>query len=177
MEREQERKWETERGDKKKEPRKVNNKQKRKKKQSNKDRIEDKRRDMSSPVCVRMCLLSSDGLSNALPHTSHGRRVLSPRGGRDLGEGWRRVAQASWRSESSRSPAEDAAEDRDSPDTDLCSSVSPPLGGEEEFAEVEMRTRDNSDIDKSNGESATDVRHLRLAICCLFLTHFITTHS
>ena len=39
------------------------------------------------PVCVRMCLLSSEGLSNALPHTSHGSSVLSPRGGRDLGDG------------------------------------------------------------------------------------------
>jgi hypothetical protein len=55
---------------------------------------------------------------------------------------------------SSRSPAEDAAEDRDSPETDLRSSVSPPLGGEEEF---EMRTLDSSDMDRSSGESATDV--------------------
>lgn len=105
------------------------------------------------PVCVRMCLLSSEGLSNALPHTSHGSSVLSPRGGRDFGDGWRRAAQASWRSVSSRSPAEDAAEDSDSPDTDLRSSVSPVLGGDEEF---EFSTRDSSDMDRSSGESATE---------------------
>ena len=54
---------------------------------------------------------------------------------------------------SSRSPAEDAAEDSDSPDTDLRSSVSPVLGGEDE---LEMSTRDRSDMDRSSGESATE---------------------
>ena len=113
-------------------------------------------------MCVRMCLLSSEGLSNALPHTSHGSSVLSPRGGRDLGDGWRRAAQASWRSVSSRSPAEDAAEDSDSPDTDLRSSVSPVLGGDDEF---EMSTRDRSDMDRSSGESATEYDSLHCATC------------
>ena len=54
---------------------------------------------------------------------------------------------------SSRSPAEDAAEDSDSPYTDLRSSVSPVLGGEDE---LEMSTRDMSDMDRSSGESATE---------------------
>ena len=58
---------------------------------------------------------------------------------------------------SSRSPAEDAAEDSDSPDTDLRSSVSPVLGGEDE---LEMSTRDRSDMDRSSGESATEYHSL-----------------
>lgn len=53
---------------------------------------------------------------------------------------------------SRRSPAEDAADDSDSPDTDLRSSVSPPLGGEEE-----MKTRDSRDIERSSGESENEV--------------------
>lgn len=38
------------------------------------------------PVCVLICLLSSDGLSNALPQTSHGNNVRSPLAGL-LGDG------------------------------------------------------------------------------------------
>ena len=33
--------------------------------------------DTFSPVCVRKCLLSNEGLSNALPQYSHGSMVLS----------------------------------------------------------------------------------------------------
>lgn len=51
-----------------------------------------------------------------------------------------------------RSPALLAADDDvdDSPDTDLCSS-SPPDGGE-----IGSKTRDNSDIDRSSGDSVCD---------------------
>jgi hypothetical protein len=44
--------------------------------------------------------------------------------------------------------------DEDSPDNDLRSSVSSPLGGEDaDEAEDVPYTLDNSDIDRSNGES------------------------
>lgn len=84
------------------------------------------------------------GRSNALPHTSHGSSARSPRVGRALGDARGMVIDVSI-----RSPALLAADDDvdDSPDTDLCSS-SPPDGGE-----IGSKTRDNSDIDKSNGDS------------------------
>lgn len=44
----------------------------------------------------------------------------------------------------------------DSPDRDLRSSVSRPLGGDDAVDEEEvMRARDSSDMDRSRGESGT----------------------
>lgn len=79
-----------------------------------------------------------------MPHTSHGNRALSPLVGLAFGD-----ARGIVIDESIRSPALLAADDdvNDSPDIDLCSS-SPPDGGE-----IGSRTRDNNDIDKSNGDS------------------------
>jgi hypothetical protein len=81
-----------------------------------------------------MCLLSREGLSKALPQTSQGRRVLSPLGGRALGE-------AIGPRLTSSTPDEDSPEEMDF----LSLSVSP--GGEG------IRARDRSDMLKSSGES------------------------
>jgi len=51
------------------------------------------------------------------------------------------------------SPDKELAED-DSPDSDLRSSVSSPLGGEDaDDAEEVPNARDSNDMDRSNGES------------------------
>jgi hypothetical protein len=50
--------------------------------------------------------------------------------------------------------------------------VSPPLGGEEEF---EMRTRDSSDMDRSSGESATDVTVRNMVISAMLLVYLLLT--
>jgi hypothetical protein len=88
--------------------------------------------DVLLPVCVLMCLLSSEGLSKALLQTPHGSRVLSL--GLALGVGT--LA-------SGRSPCELAAEL--SPETDLRSSSAD--GGEP------LKARESSDIERSRGES------------------------
>lgn len=94
---------------------------------------------MQLPVCVRICLFNNDGLSNAFPQTSHGSSARSD------------FAGLLWTlGVISKSSLDDPAEDidvRDSPDTDLCSS-SLPDGGD-----IGKRTRDKSEVDKSNGES------------------------
>lgn len=98
------------------------------------------------PVCVRICLLSRLGRSNAFPHTSHGNSARSPRVGLAFGDDLGIVMV-----ESNKSPVLLAADDEDdvndSPETDLCSS-SPPDGGD-----IGNSTRDSNDIDKSNGDS------------------------
>lgn len=96
------------------------------------------------PVCVRMCRFNKLGRSNALPHTSHGNRARSPRVGRAFGEIRGIVIELSI-----KSPALLAADDDvdDSPDTDLCSSSPADVG------ETGNSTRDNSDIDRSSGDS------------------------
>lgn len=83
-------------------------------------------------MCVLMCLLSSDGRSNALLQTPQGRRVRS----RGLARGVGTLA-------SGKSPWELAAEL--SPDRDFRSSSAD--GGEP------LKALDNSDMDKSRGES------------------------
>lgn len=80
-----------------------------------------------------MCLLSNDGLSNALLHTLHGNSVRSR--GRALGVGMTGF--------SGKSPCELAAEL--SPLHDFRSSSAD--GGEP------LNALDNNDIDKSRGES------------------------
>jgi len=105
------------------------------------------------PVWVRMCLLSNDGLSKALRHTSHGSRVRSPRNGLGFtGVVLHTIMFTLWSSDAV-SPDKELAED-DSPDNDLRSSVSSPLGGEDaDDAEDVPNARDSSDMDRSNGES------------------------
>lgn len=84
-----------------------------------------------------------------MPHTSHGSKVRSPRGGRVLGE-----TCGSLRGSRSRSPAVEAPEDaEDSPDSDLRSSVSNE-GGDDAVEGEEMRARESSDMERSSGESA-----------------------
>lgn len=85
------------------------------------------------PVWVLMCLLSNDGLSNALLQTLQGSNVRSR--GRARGVGMTGF--------SGKSPCELAAEL--SPLTDFLSSSAE--GGEP------LNARDNSDIDRSRGES------------------------
>lgn len=99
------------------------------------------------PVCVRMCRFNRLGRSKALPHTSHGNRARSPRVGRAFGEDRGIVIELSI-----RSPALLAADDDvdDSPDTDLCSSSPADVG------DMGNKTRDKSDIDRSNGDSGTE---------------------
>lgn len=94
-----------------------------------------------SPVCVRICLFNKDGLSNAFPQTSHGSRALS-----DF------VAFLWILGVMSNSSLDDPADDdaRESPDTDLCSSSGPDGG------DIGRSTLDNSDVDKSNGESVKE---------------------
>lgn len=107
-----------------------------------------------------MCRLSRLGRSKALPHTSQGRRVRSPLGGRGFGE---LLACRRAEGSSSRSPAVEDA--KDSPDSDFRSSASAPLGGLDTLdAEQVMNARDKSDIDRSSGESGNE----RLS----FNTHF-----
>lgn len=105
------------------------------------------------PVWVRMCLLSKDGRSKALRHTSHGNRVRSPRNGLGFtGVVLHTIMFTLWSSDAV-SPDNELADD-DSPDKDLRSSVSSPLGGEDaEDADDVPNALDNSDMDKSNGES------------------------
>jgi hypothetical protein len=93
------------------------------------------------PVCVRMCRLSRLGRSKALPQTSQGRRFRSFLAGLDFGVDFGTMA------ESIKSPVLLAPDDdcSDSPDIDLCSSSD---GGD-----MGRRTRDNSDNDRSSGES------------------------
>lgn len=94
------------------------------------------------------------GRSNALPHTSHGNNARSPRVGRALGDARDGIVI----DVSIKSPALLAADDDvdDSPDTDLCSS-SPPDGGE-----IGNKTRDNNDIDRSNGDSVDNKRKAQM---------------
>jgi len=101
-----------------------------------------------------MCLLSNDGRSKALRHTSHGSRVRSPRNGLGFtGVVLHTIMFTLWSSDAV-SPDNELAED-DSPDNDFRSSVSSPLGGEDaEDAEDVPNARDSSDMDRSNGESA-----------------------
>jgi len=103
-----------------------------------------------------MCLLSSDGRSNALRHTSHGNSVRSPRNGLGFTEvALRTVAFTLW-SSNAVSPDSELAED-DSPDNDLRSSVSSPLGGEDaDDADDVPNVLDNSDMDRSSGESGIE---------------------
>lgn len=105
------------------------------------------------PVWVRMCLLSNDGRSKALRHTSHGSRVRSPRNGLGFtGVVLHTIMFTLWSSDAV-SPDRELAED-DSPDSDFRSSVSSPLGGEDaDDAEDVPNARDSSDMDRSNGES------------------------
>lgn len=94
-------------------------------------------------MCVLICLLSRDGLSNALPHTSHGKRALSLRVGLAFG-----VVLGIMTVESIISPVLLAPDDiNDSPETDLCSSSAPDGGL------IGKRTRDNNDMERSSGES------------------------
>lgn len=94
----------------------------------------------NSPVCVLICLFSKLGLSKAFPQTSHGRRFRSLLVGLDFGVDFGMMAV------SGMSPVLLAPDDcNDSPDIDLCSSSD---GGE-----MGKRTRDNSDNDRSSGES------------------------
>jgi hypothetical protein len=88
-----------------------------------------------------MCRLSRLGRSKALPQTSQGRRFRSFLAGLDFGVDFGTMA------ESIKSPVLLAPDDdcSDSPDIDLCSSSD---GGE-----MGRRTRDNSDNDRSSGES------------------------
>lgn len=88
-----------------------------------------------SPVWVRMCLFNNEGLSKALLHTPHGKSVLSL--GLALGVGVNLL--------SGRSPCELAAEL--SPDKDFPSSSAD--GGDP------CKALDNSDIDRSNGNSSS----------------------
>lgn len=96
-----------------------------------------------------MCLLSNDGRSNALRHTSHGNRVRSPRNGLGLTGVVLHTMFTLW-STDAVSPDSELPDD-DSPDNDFRSSVSRPLGGDD--AEDVLYVLDNSDMDKSNGES------------------------
>lgn len=102
-----------------------------------------------------MCLLSNDGRSNALRHTSHGNRVRSPRNGLGFtGVVLHAITFTLWSSDAV-SPDNELADD-DSPDNDLRSSVSSPLGGDDaDDADDVRNARDNSDMDRSNGESET----------------------
>lgn len=100
-----------------------------------------------------MCLLSKDGRSKALRHTSHGNRVRSPRNGLGFTEVVLRTIVFTLWSSDAVSPDNEFAED-DSPDNDLRSSASSPLGGEDvEDADELPKVLDNSDMDKSSGES------------------------
>lgn len=110
------------------------------------------------PVCVLMCLLSSEGLSKAFEHTPQGSSVRSR--GRALGVGT---------PASGRSPCELAAEL--SPEIDFLSSSAD--GGEPE------RTLERRDIERSKGESENEeimvvtVVLLRfLGVCLLFTEIF-----
>lgn len=96
-----------------------------------------------------MCRFNRLGRSNALPQTSHGNRARSPRVGRAFGEDRGIVIELSI-----KSPALLAADDDvdDSPDTDLCSSSPADVG------EMGSSTRDNNDMDKSNGDSVNNRR-------------------
>ena len=94
-----------------------------------------RRLQIALPVCVRICLFSKDGLSKALLHTLHGKRLLSL--GLALGVG---------PLDSGKSPCELAAEL--SPDTDLPSSSAD--GGDPDSA------LESNDIDKSSGESGIE---------------------
>lgn len=99
-----------------------------------------------------MCLLRRLGLSNALPQTSHGNSVRSARGARLLDvrfiwPPWPVLRTVVTRSVGVRS---DTAE---SPDKDLC-SVSVVSPGDDD-PELLIKARDNSDIDRSSGESET----------------------
>lgn len=100
-----------------------------------------------------MCLLSSEGRSKALRHTSHGNRVRSPRNGLGFaGVVLHTIMLTLW-SNDAVSPDNELADD-DSPDSDLRSSVSIPLGGEDaDDADDVPNALDNSDMDRSSGES------------------------
>lgn len=101
-------------------------------------------RSSDSPVCVLMWRFRRLGRSKAFPQTSHGRRFRSLRAGLDFGVDFGMIA------ESIKSPVLLAPDDcNDSPDIDLCSSSD---GGE-----MGRRTRDNSDNDRSSGESRNKV--------------------
>lgn len=90
-------------------------------------------------MCVRICLFNNDGLSNAFPHTSQGSNALSDFTGLlwTLGV----ISKSSF-----DEPADDT-DVKESPDTDLCSSSFPDGG------DIGKRTRDKSEVDRSNGES------------------------
>lgn len=108
-----------------------------------------------------MCLLSNDGRSNALRHTSHGNSVRSPRNGLGFVEvALRTIAFTLW-SSNAVSPDNELADD-DSPDNDLRSSVSSPLGGEDaDDADDVPNVLDNSDMDRSSGESRRKTKKIK----------------
>lgn len=94
------------------------------------------------PVWTRMWRFSRLGLSNFLPHTSHGSKALSLLCGRlDFGVDLGIIVV------SIESPVLLAPEDcNDSPDIDLCSS------SDGEIGDIGRRTRDSNDNDRSSGE-------------------------
>lgn len=100
-------------------------------------------------MCVLICLFSKDGLSKAFRQTSHGSNVLSPLQVLPLIDvclGLFNVVSESI------SPTNDAVDD--SSDKDFRSSVSVALGGDDDVEEDEfIKDLDNSDVDKSRGES------------------------
>lgn len=100
-----------------------------------------------------MCLLSNEGRSKALRHTSHGNRVRSPRNCLGFaGVVLHTIMFTLWSSDAVSLDSELA--DDDSPDNDLRSSVSSPLGGDDaDDADDVPNALDNNDMDKSNGES------------------------
>lgn len=105
------------------------------------------------PVCVRMCRFNKLGRSNALPHTSQGKRARSPRVGRALGEDRGIViVTVSMRSPPVLLAAEDDADD--SPEMDLCSSSV--LDG----GEMGRRTRDSRDMERSSGDSVGELNRV-----------------
>lgn len=115
-------------------------------------------------MCVLICLLSRDGRSKALRHTSQGNKVRSPRNGLGLA-GVTCTVFTLW-STDAVSPDSELAEDDDSaPDSDFRSSVSSTLGGDEaDDADDVPKALDNSDMDRSNGESEAKKRN-----CFIFL--------
>ena len=101
-----------------------------------------------SPVCTRVCRFNRLGLSKAFPHISHGKRFLSPRGARCFGGAW---IVASIKSPELLLP-DDVYE---SPEIDLRSSsvlLGDDIGG--------IITSATSDMDRSSGESANEMRRV-----------------
>lgn len=107
-------------------------------------------------MCVRICRFSKEGLSNLLPHTSHGKRFLSPRGARGLGGA---TIVVSIRSPVLLAPDDDVY---DSPEMDLRSSS---VTGDEEGG----KTSAIRDIDKSSGESKGTNKELFFSWWSIFI--------